>query len=58
MNDPGTLVTNQSQIDSRENLFYFLQSLTKRAWPDGDKSSEFSPASEQIEKCAGQNGMV
>ena len=50
MNDSGDSPKNQAQIDSRENLFYFLQTLPKQAGPDGGKSHEESPiTNEQIE---------
>jgi hypothetical protein len=59
MNDPGNLPVNQAQIDSRKNLFYLLQTLSKQAGPEGSKSREESPSTnEQIETYTDRNGMV
>jgi hypothetical protein len=59
MNDPGNLPMNQAQVDSRENLFYFLQTLSKQSWPEGGKSREESPiTNEQIDTYVGRNGLM
>jgi hypothetical protein len=59
MNEPGNLPVNQAQIDSRKNLFYLLQTLSKQNGPEGSKSrEEFPTTGEQIETYKSRNGMV
>jgi hypothetical protein len=59
MSDHGISPNDQAQIDSRENLFYFLRTLSKQAGPDGSKSREESHIkNEQLETYPGLNGIV
>lgn len=59
MNDSGNSPKNQAQIDSHENLCYFLQTLVTQAGPDGAKSRESSPiTNEQIETHLSRNGIA
>ena len=55
MNEP----TNQPQIDSRANLFHFLQTLSGLTEDRGlRRGSETLPSDEQIETCQRPNGTV
>jgi len=59
MSDRSNGTTNQPQTDSRANLFYLLQTLSKQAALDGNKSREESPiTNEQLESYIGRNGTV
>jgi len=55
MNEP----TNQPQIDSRANLFHFLQTLSGLTEDRGlRRGSETLLSDEQIETCQRPNGTV
>lgn len=59
MNESANLPMDQAQIDSRKNLFYFLQTLSKLAGPDSGSSRGESPlTNQQIEIYIRRNGIV
>ena len=59
MNDSGDSPMIRAQIQARENLFYFLRTLSKLAWPDGGNSREESLfTDEQTEECVSRNGIL
>jgi hypothetical protein len=59
MNDSGNTPRNQAQIDSRENLFYFLQTVSDQAGAESSHSREASPvANEQVETHVARSEIV
>jgi hypothetical protein len=59
MNDSGVAPKNQPQIDSRANLFFLLQTLSREMHSKGHEAlSESSLLNHQIEARISQNGSV
>jgi hypothetical protein len=61
MNDPGIAHTNQSQIDSRANLFFLLRTLAIQAQERFNvlKSSSYcSITEEQVQESVRRNGLL
>ena len=61
MSDHNNERTNQSQIDSRANLFYLLQTLAEHVQARANERKscvESSVTNEQLETCASQNGIM
>jgi hypothetical protein len=61
MSDHSNERMNQSQIDSRANLFYLLQTLAEHAQARANERKscvEFSVTNEQLEMCVSQKGIM
>jgi hypothetical protein len=59
MNDPGNSTMNQRQIDSRDNLFFLLRTLSATAHAPVHKAPlNSSITNEQIEIYINRSGVV
>jgi hypothetical protein len=60
MDDPGVADTNQKQVDSRENLIFFLRKV-RQGLPRAEelkRSSESPISDEQIQRYVLRNGLL